>query len=432
MRRALGAFLRLVLKVFFRRVELAGAERLPAEGPVMVVANHPSSLVDPMLLLAFLPRPAAFLAKEPIFRLPVLGTLARALDAIPVHRAVDGADTRRNRETFARARALLGRGGVLAIFPEGTSHDDPRMKRLKSGAARIALGAASSGPGLPLAIVPAGLFFTDKMTFRSEVLLAFGDPIPVEAGRLGENGEPMPDAVRALTARIEAGLAAVVLQAEANEALALAAAAEQLFTEPEATPLAERVALRRRMLDGRARLARRDPARLARLERRVRIHVAALELAGLSGEVAPRPGAWRAVARAALHVLLAPLALPGALLNAPAWIAVDRLARRLARGDASMSATVKILAGLVLYPLTWGATGIAAAVALHANVGLLAGAAAAACGAAALAFGEGVEPAAAVARAAALRLLRGPALARLRADREELRAEILAAAALVE
>ncbi len=432
MRRALRAILRLALRIFFRRVEIAGAERLPAEGPVVIVVNHPSALVDPMLLLAFLPRPAAFLAKEPIFRLPILGAMARALDSIPIYRAMDGADTRRNRETFERARALLAGGGVLALFPEGTSHDDPRMKPLKSGAARIALGTASSGPTLPLSIIPAGLVFTDKRTFRSEVLVAFGEAIPVEPGPLGECGEPAPAAVRALTARIEAGLAAVVLQAEEDEALALAAAAERLFTEGAATTLAERVALRRRLLAGRARLAERDPARLAQLERRLRMHLATLDLAGRRGEAALRPGAASALGRAALCLVLAPVALPGAVLHAPAWIAVDRLAHRFARGDASMAATVKILAGLILYPLTWAAAGLAAGLALSAGTGLLAAGAAAACGAAALAFFEGMEPAAALARAATLRLLAGRALSRLLEEQEALRAEILAAAALVE
>jgi glycerol-3-phosphate O-acyltransferase / dihydroxyacetone phosphate acyltransferase len=425
-RRAIRLLCRLALRVFFRRVEVQGAERVPAEGPVVLVANHPSALVDPMVLLAFLARPACFLSKEPLFRTPVIGAFLRALDAIPVYRAMDGADPRRNQRTFVRAGQVLRRGGVLALFPEGTSHDDPRMKPLKSGAARIALGTASAGEGLPLTIVPAGLFFTDKGTFRSEALLSLGEPLPVVPTALGDGGEPVPAEVRALTQRIDAALSAVVLQAEKQEALALAAAAERLFDGGEAAALAERVALRRRLLEGRRRLAALDPAGLAALERRMAEHLARADVLDR-----PPPRA-RELWTAALAVVLAPAALAGAVAHAPAWMVVDRIARRVAGADRSMDATVKILAGLVFYPLTWAGAGLA--------VGLwrggLAGAAVAlgllACGAAALAFSEATAPLIGLVRHAVLRLARGPALRRLEADRDALRAEILAAAERVE
>ena len=96
-------------------------------------------------LLCFAPRRVSFLAKSPLFRMPVIGSLVRALDSIPVYRRQDeGADTSRNRETFGRSAALLRRGGTLAICPEGASHSEPYLLPLKTGAARIALGAASA------------------------------------------------------------------------------------------------------------------------------------------------------------------------------------------------------------------------------------------------------------------------------------------------
>src|SRR5205085_5440816 len=90
------------------------------------------------------PRPVSFLAKSPLFRTPVVSFFVRALDSIPVYRKQDeGADTSRNRETFERAARLLRRGGTIAICPEGASHSEPYLLPLKTGAARIALGAAS-------------------------------------------------------------------------------------------------------------------------------------------------------------------------------------------------------------------------------------------------------------------------------------------------
>ena len=427
-RTGIQALCRLALRAFFRRIEVAGAERLPAAGPVILVANHPSSLVDPMVLLAVVRRPVCFLSKEPMFRMPVIGAFLRAMDAIPVYRAMDGADPRRNRATFVKAQALLRRGGVLALFPEGTSHDDPRMKPLKTGAARIAVGAAAtdtSGAPLPLTVVPAGLFFTAKGTFRSEALLSFGEPIPVEPLPLSENGEPLPADVRALTRRLEAGLSTVVVQAEADEALRLAAAAERLFAG-EGEALAERAALRRRLLDGRGRLAVADPAALDRLQRRVAAYESWAAL------VDPPPLRRGDVLRSAAAALLAPAALAGAALHAPTWLAVDLAARRVARDDRSMDATVKILAGLVFYPVTWAILGLAAGLRLGVLGGLGTAAGVAACGLAALAFAEALAPLASLLRRAVLRLWRGRELRRLRAERDALRADLLAAAERIE
>jgi 1-acyl-sn-glycerol-3-phosphate acyltransferase len=430
-RAALRVFLRALLRIFFRRIELAGLGHLPGHGPAVLVANHPSTLVDPILLLAFAPRPVSFLAKEPVFRMPVVGWGARALDSIPVYRAMDGANPRQNAETFTRARALLARGGVLALFPEGTSHDDPRMKPLKSGAARIALGAASAGEGLPLSVVPAGLIFTDKRTFRSEVLLALGPPIPVTPVTLSRRGEPEPREVRALTGRIQAGLDALLLQAESDAALTLAAGAERLLTEGDASTLADRVQVRQRLLAGRAWLATHDPGRLEALERRLRRHFAMLEVARLDGAMRREGPGGLALVRGLLYLLLAPLALGGVVLHVGAWMAVDRLARHHARGDQSMEATLKLGLGLVLYPATWVVGGVAVGLWRGPGAGLLAGVAGFVLAAAAVAFDEGSEPVRELAWSAMLRVGHRRALMRLRAEGEALRAELLKAAALI-
>src|SRR5918911_3612689 len=162
MRRAVTALLRLLTRVFFKRIDIVNAECIPAGAPVIFAVNHPNGLIDPLFLLCFAPRPVSFLAKAPLFAMPVIGWFVRGLDSIPVYRKQDNV-AGSNRETFAKARALLARGGAIAIFPEGTTHSDPRLRELKTGAARIALGAS-----LPrVVIVPVGLYYTAKQTFRS-------------------------------------------------------------------------------------------------------------------------------------------------------------------------------------------------------------------------------------------------------------------------
>jgi len=166
MRRAVTALLRLLIRVFFKRIEIVDMERVPADVPVIFAVNHPNALIDPLFLLCFAPRPVSFLAKAPLFTTPVIGWFVRGLDAIPVYRKQDNV-AGSNRETFAQARALLARGGAIAIFPEGTTHSDPRLRELKTGAARIALGASMER----IVIVPAGLYYTSKQTFRSSAVM---------------------------------------------------------------------------------------------------------------------------------------------------------------------------------------------------------------------------------------------------------------------
>ena len=134
LRRVIKVVLLFALRVFFRRVEVVGRERVPRAGACLFVLNHPNALVDPVFLLCFAPRRVSFLAKSPLFRMPVVGTLIRALDSIPVYRKQDetGDTAALNRKTFGRAAALLRRGGTIAICPEGASHSEPYLLPLKS------------------------------------------------------------------------------------------------------------------------------------------------------------------------------------------------------------------------------------------------------------------------------------------------------------
>src|SRR5690242_4299414 len=130
-RNAVTAVVRLILRIFFRRIELVGLEHVPEHGGVIFAVNHPNGLIDPLFLLSFVPRPISFLAKAPLFRYPLIGFLTRALESIPVYRKQDNVKGT-NAETFARARTLLARGGSIAIFPEGTTHSDAKLRELKT------------------------------------------------------------------------------------------------------------------------------------------------------------------------------------------------------------------------------------------------------------------------------------------------------------
>lgn len=366
LRRVLVWVLGVALRVFFRRIEIVGRERVPRAGACVFVLNHPNALVDPVFIFCHAPRRVSFLAKEPLFRVPVIGSLARALEAIPVYRKQDeGADTARNCETFRAARALLRRGGSIAICPEGASHSDTKLRPLKTGAARIALGVVAADPTLDLHIVPAGLYYTAKTAFRSAALLHFGEPLTVEAAALDADGEPPHEAVRALSSRIEHALQNVTLNAEHAHAHATIARAERIFSAESSVngrgsqTLSQQLELRRRFIAGYAFHFERNPARLDALDARLTRYEETLRLAGLDAEDLSAPQATpRAILR---HVFtrvvpvlcLSPFAAVGFITHYPAYKLAGALSTRLSQRSDDMVSTIKIIAALLLFPLTW-------------------------------------------------------------------------------
>ena len=215
LRSALVSLCRLLLRIFFRRIEIVGEHHLPRSGSVILTANHPNGLLDPLLVLCLVPRRISFLAKEPLFRTPIVGTFVRAFESLPVYRAQDGADPTQNRLMIQHAIELLGRGNVLGLFPEGTSHSDPQLRALRTGAARIALSArsahatgdAESTPsgldaGRRVSIVPVFLYYEQKSVFRSRAVLAYGPAIDVPVVPLDDAHEPPRERARELTEQL--------------------------------------------------------------------------------------------------------------------------------------------------------------------------------------------------------------------------------------
>jgi 1-acyl-sn-glycerol-3-phosphate acyltransferase len=364
-RRIICAVLRVALRVYFRRIEIIGLENVPHDTPVIFVLNHPNGLVDPAFLLCLAPRRVAFIAKAPLFRMPVIGSLVRALDSLPAYRRQDeGQDPARNMETFVAARQLLARGVTIGICPEGVSHDEPRLKPLKTGAARIALAAASTGDALDLKIIPVGLYYTEKTTFRSSALLYFAEGLPVKAVTMEADGTPPRDAVRELSDQIETALREVMLHAEQEEALSLIGRAEQIFSavevgeHDEEQRLARSLELRQRFLAGYAFYRGQSPRRLDAIEARIARFEYEMKQAGIDPDDLSLPPTaahtiFKLLAQVVVCSLLAPLALIGTVVHYPAYRLAGFLSRRLARHEQDVVSTFKIISAMLLFPLTW-------------------------------------------------------------------------------
>lgn len=357
-----AALARLVLRLFFARIDLAGGERLPAGGPLLVVSNHGNALVDPMLLAGFLPYRARFLAKSTLWKHPVAGLLVRLGGAIPVYRRQDaGVDTAQNVATFERCYEVLADRGVIALFPEGMSHDEPRLQPLKTGAARIALEAEARHGPLGVRILPVGLIFDERDAFRSDVLIQIGEPIDPspEIAAYAAGGQR---AVRDLTERLGAGLAEVTLNYDSWHEAELLERAADLYLRgaddaPAERPLAERVAARRAFTAEYPALKESEPQRVAAVAEATESYDRLLKDLHLDDRHVtaryPLPLVAGFAGRSLLFLLVwSPLAALGTLLN---WLpfrvpGLVTAGLRRPRGDR---ATYKLLMSLFLFPAFW-------------------------------------------------------------------------------
>lgn len=346
------------LKLFFRRIETVNADTVPSGTGVIFVMNHPNGLVDPALVFVALPRRISFLAKSTLFRMPVISFLLRTVEALPLYRKIDaGEDVSKNQKTFELCQQLLQRGGSIALFPEGVSHNSPKMLPAKTGTARIALGAVSvtSDEPLDLRIVPVGLYYTNKTTFRSEALLHFGESFRVEPVTLDETGQPPKPEVKQLTARIEEALRDVTLNAETEAELHTARIAEEIFAaaSEENENLGDKLEFQKKYVE-------EGSDANAELKEKIHEYDEKLDAFGLEPQHLSLANLTRgfvvkqAFIQTWVLILLSPLAVFGTILHFPAYQLCKLTAHLFTRhGDDDIASTVKVLAGIVFFPLTW-------------------------------------------------------------------------------
>lgn len=346
---------RLLARGIYRSVEIDNSEPGWSHGPAILTANHPTGFSDPALLLGLLESSPRFLAKSTLWRTPGLGWFLDRIGAIPIYRAQDGS-TAKNADMFKAAFTALGEGATIALFPEGGAHDAPSLGPIKTGAARLALGARAEAVR-GITIVPAGIHYERKAGIRTRAYVRIGDVLEVDE-ELGDLGiAPTVDAedhdpVRRLTAEIATRLRDSAPDfGNDEEEGRLAFAAEVALREPGRFRVS--FADRQRVA---AELAHRDRSARSDVAAAADRYSAELGAAGIAdGDLmmtrTPPGLGSRFLLLAVLLVLLAPLVAAGVLLNLIPGVALFAAANY--RHREMTPATVRLFSAIALFLVTW-------------------------------------------------------------------------------
>lgn len=168
-------WVRLALYWFIPKLIVRNTERQSGPGPTLLVANHPDSFLDALLIAVAYPRPLHFLARGDVFNRPWHRAALRLLNMYPVYRIREGREhVHLNRTTFQFSNEVLQRGGALLIFIEGICLNTHELQPFKKGAARIALEARDL-PGFQ--IIPVGVAYSDFNRIGKAASVYFGNPI---------------------------------------------------------------------------------------------------------------------------------------------------------------------------------------------------------------------------------------------------------------
>lgn len=316
----------VALRWYYRRVSVTGLERVPREGPVFLAVNHPNALVDALVVGVVTPRRVGFTAKATIFANPLVARFLTRAGVVPLRRAADEAkrgnaavgDPSRNAASFDAVAQALARGSAIVIFPEGKSHDDPRLAPLRTGLARMAIHAAQQFGVRGIRIVPVGLLFERKEIPRSRVLMQVGEPIDVDAMlaasvQVQTLTEVVADRLQAVTLNFESTEDAERLQMVGSTLAALLSPAPAIGDDD--TPLGDTLAVVRRLERARRLLLERQDvaleARASAFETRVRAFRARLDALQLDvHDVAINAGTTQGIRFAVRELLLASVMAP--------------------------------------------------------------------------------------------------------------------------
>ena len=339
---------------YFRHMQILGLENIPSDGPVILAANHPSAFMDPILVALHTRRRVHFLARAESFRGRFTGWLFPRLNMIPVYRQhTTPGEMHKNAAMFDACFTHLLENGTLLIFPEGVSTGERRISPVKTGAARIALGAAAkTNFSVDVPIIPIGLNYSNPHLFRSDVAMHVGKPLsttPFKEAYL----EDEVTAVQAMTAQLQTSLEdlTVVIRNEALDTLIedIVRVAANPGTLPE-----ERYALTKQTTEAVEFFYSVDPERVALVQDKIQSYLQQIKVMQLPESVLKSESYKKKTRREFIYLLLGfPLAALGWAFNFPPYRLTGWIASTFNKDD-DFEGSIKLAGGMFTFLLFYG------------------------------------------------------------------------------
>lgn len=226
------------IKTFFNKISAENVENISKDTPIVFAANHPNTMMDPIIIGYTCRKKLYFFAKSTLFNNPISGWFLKRMQLVPVYRKQDNPTLmHKNESTFTKGFEILSKGNAFLIFPEGISTGDRILSEIKTGAARIGLGAeCENNWNLGVKIIPVGLNYSKAIKFRSDVSARFGKPILLSEFRsLYE--QDATEAVHQVTNQIEAALSKLTITLKDLETQEIVEALETIYKQELAVDL---------------------------------------------------------------------------------------------------------------------------------------------------------------------------------------------------
>jgi 1-acyl-sn-glycerol-3-phosphate acyltransferase len=216
--RLLKLLIGIGIRLYYRQIKVKNSEFLSNDGPMIIIANHPNTLMDAWMIGHVCKQPIHFMAKGTFFNSPFKRWILGSLNMIPINRSaeekISGVN---NQDSFEACYKVLEAGKILVIFPEGNSMMERQLRQLKTGTARIALEVEKRNEGkLALKVVPMGLFYSKAEKFRSSVMINIEQGLYV-ADHLKEYEENPTAAAKKLTEKFRLHLERVLVTTDSSD-----------------------------------------------------------------------------------------------------------------------------------------------------------------------------------------------------------------------
>lgn len=293
----LVTILKLLMKVttrgFFKKISTRNRNVIPDKGPLMILANHPSAFLDPIVIATLINRDVYFLAKGELFKSKFAQRILPKLRMIPVYRKQDDPSMMtKNKDTFEKCFQHLEKGGAILMFPEGISITERKLKPIKTGAARIVLGAeARNNFQLKSSIICVGLNYENPHQFNKEVYVNFDHAIEMSKYQSAYEKDEFA-AVEQLSEDIREQLEKLMINIQDESADALAKDVERLYK----SKLQKELGIEKRDKDAEFMLVKRiaqsvdyfkehSPDYVMKMEKKIRDYFHSLERLGLNDDL---------------------------------------------------------------------------------------------------------------------------------------------------